>query len=741
MGGNLLYSQQNDEILKKVHKNLLKAETDTAKIQRFLDLGYHHINLSRDLRNSKSADSAVYYINKALKRSIRIKYKKGIGDSYNCFSHHYKIKGDNNTAEKYSLKALDLFLKEKDKKGIGDSYMTLMYSKENIRDFTETILIGQKARKAFMEAGNKSQQAQMDYDISYFMLGIGRVEESLVLLEECVSLYRELKNEEIQHIYSTLCIVNSQLGKNGKAIEYAQKAISIVEKYKDTSARAAEVYNYSGIAYLAVKDHKKALLYFKNAYSISKNYYDIGMTSLLLTNIIEILMKSKKISEAGIYIKELKRNYPKLPPSDQFEPISTLIKYYVHLKKFDIASGYVQKAVVASDTIQADDMRQIGLYVGIINYNFHTKKYDIARKYINKYKRLCEHAKSPKRLMEIHHMLFRVDSAENKFNSAMENYRLENVYKDSLLNEAKNKEIAELEIRYETSKKEKALKQNQEKNRLLNLKSSLQKTQLEQANLVKNISLGGFILFLIVFLSLYSSYRIKQKTNRILESQKNEINQQNMTLQKLVTEKEWLLKEIHHRVKNNLQMVMSLLNAQSFYLKDDVAMNAIRESQHRIHSMSLIHKKLYQSENVVSIDMKNYIQELIEYFRTTFDTGQRIQFVTDIDPIELYSAQAVPLGLILNEVMTNSLKHAFPNNDNGIISIRFKHSENNQLLLNVSDNGIGILDELQEKHFQSLGMKLIKGFSEDLDAKLNIENDNGLSITISFLHNEKFTDQ
>ncbi|HJY13883.1 MAG TPA: sensor histidine kinase, partial [Flavobacterium sp.] len=149
------------------------------------------------------------------------------------------------------------------------------------------------------------------------------------------------------------------------------------------------------------------------------------------------------------------------------------------------------------------------------------------------------------------------------------------------------------------------------------------------------------------------------------------------------------MKEIHHRVKNNLQTVISLLNSQSAYLDNDMALSAIKNSQHRIHSMSLIHQKLYNAENISTINMPNYIKELVEYLKESFNTGQRIRFEINVAPLELDVAQAVPLGLILNEAITNSIKYAFPDDRNGMVYIKLESTADKRYLLAISDNGIG----------------------------------------------------
>src|SRR5262249_22759774 len=145
----------------------------------------------------------------------------------------------------------------------------------------------------------------------------------------------------------------------------------------------------------------------------------------------------------------------------------------------------------------------------------------------------------------------------------------------------------------------------------------------------------------------------RQKNNKM-------VTQKNEQLQYLLKEKEWLVREIHHRVKNNLQIVMSLLNSQSAYIDNEPALTAIHDSQHRVQAMSLIHQKLYNSENLSSIEMSNYIRELAYNLRDSFNAGKHIRFNFNIESIEMDVSQAVPVGLILNEAITNSIKYAFP---------------------------------------------------------------------------------
>jgi two-component sensor histidine kinase len=219
-----------------------------------------------------------------------------------------------------------------------------------------------------------------------------------------------------------------------------------------------------------------------------------------------------------------------------------------------------------------------------------------------------------------------------------------------------------------------------------------------------------------------------------LETQQLEINQKNESLQDLVHEKEWLLKEIHHRVKNNFHIVASLLEIQSSYLKNKDALSAIRESQHRIHSMSIIHQKLYQSENLSTINMAEYIYELVEYLRESYGIRENIRFDLDIEKIELNHAFATTLGLILNESITNSIKYAFTNAADGKISISLNHISDSQVLLSIADNGSGIPGDQNNNMGGSMGMELLQGLTDDIGGSFSIENNEGTHIKIVFTH-------
>jgi len=240
---------------------------------------------------------------------------------------------------------------------------------------------------------------------------------------------------------------------------------------------------------------------------------------------------------------------------------------------------------------------------------------------------------------------------------------------------------------------------------------------------------------LLVLLLLYYCFLITQRSNLQLQLRQARIDKQNELLKTLLREKEWLLKEVHHRVKNNLQIVISLLNTQLAYLDNEDAILAIRNSQNRVYAMSLVHLKLYKSGNMSSIDMAWYIQELVEYTRQSFASLEHIDFVTDIDSVELDVVQATPVGLILNEAIDNAIKHAFIDN-NGIVSISMKLS-GDVCELTVADNGAGFPADLDVETNHSLGINLMRGLTSQLDGTLTFDSHEGLIVRISFVVNTR----
>ena len=198
-------------------------------------------------------------------------------------------------------------------------------------------------------------------------------------------------------------------------------------------------------------------------------------------------------------------------------------------------------------------------------------------------------------------------------------------------------------------------------------------------------------------------------------------------------EKEILLKEIHHRVKNNLLVVSSLLEFQAEYINNPAIIKVFEDSQHRIYSMALIHEKLYQSKNLEKINFGEYIQNLVYNLLSSYNiTEERIQVEFDIDPVELNIETANPGGLIVNELVSNAFKHAFPDNRSGKLLLKLHQDSRKKIILIIKDNGIGFPPNVDFRNTESLGLQLVCTLTEQLEGEINLTKEDGTAFNLTF---------
>jgi len=211
----------------------------------------------------------------------------------------------------------------------------------------------------------------------------------------------------------------------------------------------------------------------------------------------------------------------------------------------------------------------------------------------------------------------------------------------------------------------------------------------------------------------------------------NTLEQKNATITKSLSEKELLLREIHHRVKNNLQFISSLLRLQSDHVDDPTALDALQQGHDRVRSMAIIHQNLYKEENLTGVNTKDYFIKLVTgLFKSNNIHDDRIQLELDISELNLDVDTIVPIGLITNELVTNSLKYAFPGNNKGTVSISLEE-ENERLILQVNDDGVGMNATQQDNLGDSFGYKLINALVGQLAGVILIGKEGGTSVNVS----------
>ena len=203
-------------------------------------------------------------------------------------------------------------------------------------------------------------------------------------------------------------------------------------------------------------------------------------------------------------------------------------------------------------------------------------------------------------------------------------------------------------------------------------------------------------------------------------------------LQKALEDKNVLIKEVHHRVKNNLMIISSMLSLQSRYIKDIEVQNIFKECQDRTRSLAIIHEKLYRSEELNRIRIDEYIESLVSslYHSYTINSN-RIKARVDVENLEFDADTSIPLGLIINELFTNAMKHAFPGERTGQIDVEL-HSDDDGFKLEVSDNGVGFPEGLDYKNVDSLGLRLVNSLTEQIDGKLELEKGESTRFIVTF---------
>jgi two-component sensor histidine kinase len=243
--------------------------------------------------------------------------------------------------------------------------------------------------------------------------------------------------------------------------------------------------------------------------------------------------------------------------------------------------------------------------------------------------------------------------------------------------------------------------------------------------------ISAFLIVLIFYGVFYKLRSIRQR--RILVKLEYEVSKRTNELQAALTDKEILLKEVHHRVKNNLQVISGLLQLQKSEVKDENLMQVLAEGQSRIGSIALIHKNIYQNGNLESVFLQSFITELFDEVKNVFTLKTVVVFGSfNMNEVSLNLQQAVPLGLILNELMTNSFKHAVLPNRDLEIWVEMVAYDKYEFELNYRDNGPGMKESTHMKNSESLGMKLIHGLTDQINGKVRFESKDGLLVNIRF---------
>lgn len=684
-------SGQEDTTVDSLQLLLTESGEDTIRVNLLNQLA---IELRR-----KDIDLAVQYAKEAKALSENLDYQKGVAKSYYSLARidhsDYRL---SDAREKY-IAALDIYELLGMKYEMGDvlNKMGITYGMEGKYD--ESLDYFNRSLEIRIELGSKLGIAECTNNLGNVYRYKGDYEKSVESYSRFLSLSEEMGDlEGIGDAYNHIGIVYDYQGNYNMALEYYFKSLEIREKIDD-KLEIGGSYSNIGIVYSYLGDFDKALEYHLKFLTISKESDDKQSIGIACNNIGTVYEGQEKLELALEYYQK------GLEIRKEIEDTRGVSYGYYNIgnvlfkqKKYDEALEYQERSMAIRE--------EMGYIQGIAYNQMSLSRIFKAKSDYAKAIRFAENALKTgeeigyaeiiKQASEILHTEY---SASGDFRKAYKNLEVFKEMSDSLNNAANVKKITQLEMQYDFDK-------TQEQERVL------YEAEMKQQKQLRNFFILGFCLVLIAGFATLRGYFVTKRANK---------------------EKAVLLKEIHHRVKNNLQVISSLLNLQSHSLEDTEIKEAVTEGQSRVKSMALIHQSLYQSDRLSKIEFQEYLEQLLSFLGSIYkDENKQINCSVSAQNINLDIDTAIPLGLIINEMVSNAYKYAFIERDQGEIKLVLEKLKDDKFRLEVSDNGIGLPSEIETDKADSLGLKLVNILTRQLKGELVIQRENGTIFILEF---------
>ncbi|MES2112673.1 MAG: sensor histidine kinase [Bacteroidota bacterium] len=715
-------------------KSISVSKPDTNQVNMLLKLGSYYLFKPGEFKSD--LDSALNFLNQAVQLSNKLHevvlQHKALDLIGNCYAEAGNM-------DRCKESFMHIITDCRRVRNIGreanawDRFAELYNNYQKSGHLEERIGYFQHARTLYFQCNDQLNATTMLKNIADVQIVNKQFGPAEIKLQQVLVQYKALGYRKLQYTYDLLYELEYLKGNSYRAMAYTSEAIKSMRTSGDTSLSGHLYFSMARCNYLVGKN-MDALEWIHKAIAT-------GDQMVLAYNhyLFQILIAMNRVKEAAKVLNSLSKTKALAGGYDRLISYRMFGLYYAKTARYDLAARYYLKVLRTDFENFVPESESKGFYLicnnELAGVYLKANQAAKAKPFINNAALAIKNSKTslqPRNFVVYYNNLYMYNLATGNYKSAVKNLVLHNKIQDSLFTANNNKQISELNIQYETAQREQSIK-------ILHSQSAFQQARLEKANLQRNITIGGLILLFMIAGFVYNGYLHKQKSNLTLHEKQKEINVQNAVLQNLVAdkdkllgEKDWLLKEVHHRVKNNLQIVMSLLSTQSAYLKNDAALAAIRESRNRVQAISLIHQRLYKASNVASIDMPVYINELIIYLQDCFDTaGRKIRFDQLVEPIQMDLSQAIPAGLILNEAITNAIKYAFTGRGGEII-IALQLLGSDTALLTIGDDGMGLPGDFEIKNVSSLGMEMMKALAKQLNGSFDIKTNPGVAITIEF---------
>ncbi len=565
------------------------------QIRLLLVLGEHYLFLPG--AQKEDLDSAYYYFNRGLLLSKALNNHHWEEESLVALGKYYFSAGEFYKGKNSFLEVIGYYQKNGDKRSQARWWNDLgLYMPDTDSTFSEELSCFKNAINLFAELNDTLNEASVMKDVALRDRFHSRYDSAINILNKAIKLLKAAGIKNISEYAYYLGAIYRLKGDLDESLFYTMETLKNLKEIGDTGNIVFVDYELGEI-YAALNQPETSLKYYLEA----KDRMDDWSTYSVYAKAAGQMLLLNRPLKALKFLKDLQKAHPPLRPADKETMAGALGDCYYSLHQNGLAEKQYLEMIALDKKVQGNKGRDLEVgrsisgpeaYYMIGKFYLEQKKYVLANSYIEQslHKRSFENniSYSVNLLRNIKWIQFKADSSLGNYFSALQNYQIYKKIDDSLFNSDRIKKLEKLQVAYETKEKENNIE-------LLQKKDLIQQTNLGKANLLNDVAVGGVLLLLTIVGLLIWQYRQKRRSNKLITS-KNEM------LEHLLTEKEWLLKEVHHRVKNNLHTVICLLESQAEYLEDD-ALKAIENSQHRIYAMSLIHQELYQLDDVKTIDM------------------------------------------------------------------------------------------------------------------------------------------
>jgi two-component system, sensor histidine kinase PdtaS len=607
-----------------------------------------------------------------------------------------------------------------------------LYMPSDTSTYKDIIQYHTKAVRLYMAAGNRREATYSLRDIADIHCQSGQPAKASIEYNEVITALKEMKVAKLYTTYDALALAEKAQGNLDSALSVILLAEDNMKAlHQDVLEGVVEMVK--GSIYWNLGDIRSSNRTFEIAIKTAQAGKD-RVIYYCAERLAEGLVRLGQAEEARNFLVKFASENQPIRPSDRKNLAMAWGVYYEALGKNDEAEAKFKEMISWQKEGDAELIREIQgdfriswdeVYYTIGRFYVHRGELAVAGTYLRKGLESPGHNTSDRSvpvMRDIYGLLYKVDSAGGSLALALKDHVVYKALADSLSSVAKEREIARLEIQYATREKDQQLE-------MLSQKEALERNTLNRSDVIRNLTFAGIAVLLLITGLIVRQYLLNKENAR-------EISIRNETLQRLLQEKELLVREIHHRVKNNFQVIINLLESYEPQLTGK-ALEAILASQNRVYAMSLIHQKLYSQTGQITIPMQAYIAQLVDHLRDSYQARNRIQFRLNLDPIELDVSQAIATGLILNEAVTNAIKYAFGEpSGHDAIYISFREL-GNLISFTIADNGSGATGKGRDAGKQSmgrqgLGLELLKGLTEDMGGSLSINTKEGTIVTIEF---------